>query len=82
MQIAAFQNGYFTALCNRTGKEDNLMFSGESFVCDPDGRVIAQAGRGTDEILYCEIDLEKVRSSHAKRLFFPDRRGELYSHWL
>ncbi|NOX86036.1 MAG: carbon-nitrogen hydrolase family protein [Chlorobi bacterium] len=82
MQIAAFQNGYFTALCNRVGREDNLMFSGESFVCDPDGRVVAQAGTGTDEILYCDIDPEKVKTSHAKRLFFPDRREELYGEWF
>lgn len=82
MQIAAFQNGYFTALCNRVGKEDKLMFSGESFVCNPDGRVIARAGKGTDEIRYCDIDLAKVKNSHAKRLFLPDRRGELYEKWL
>jgi len=82
MQIAAFQNGYFTALCNRSGKEENLMFSGESFVCDPDGRVVAQAGKGTDKILYCDIDLENVKNSHARRLFFPDRRSELYGKWL
>lgn len=82
MQIAAFQNGYFTALCNRVGREDNLMFSGESFVCDPDGRVIAQAGKGTDEIVVCDIDQEEVKKSHARRLFLPDRRGELYGDWL
>ncbi len=82
MQIAAFQNGYYTALCNRVGQEDNLMFSGESFVCDPNGRVIARAGKGTDEILYCDIDLEKVKTSHARRLFLPDRREALYGDWL
>ena len=38
MRVAAFQNGYFTALCNRVGKEDCLDFAGESFVCGPDGR--------------------------------------------
>jgi N-carbamoylputrescine amidase len=26
MQVAAFQNGYYTALCNRVGKEDQLAF--------------------------------------------------------
>jgi len=82
MQIAAFQNGYFTALCNRTGTEENLHFSGESFVCGPDGRLLAQAGSGTEEILYCDIDLAEVKQSHAKRLFFPDRRPELYRQWF
>jgi predicted amidohydrolase len=32
MRVAAFQNGYFVALCNRVGKEECLMFAGESFV--------------------------------------------------
>ncbi len=82
MRVAAFQNGYFTALCNRVGEEEKLNFSGESFVCDPDGNVIATAGKGTEEILYCDIDLEKVSSSHARRLFLQDRRPELYKDWL
>ena len=37
MRVAAFQNGYFTALCNRVGQEECLTFGGESFVCAPDG---------------------------------------------
>lgn len=82
LRVAAFQNGYFTALCNRVGKEECLTFAGESFVCNPEGSLIAKAGRGTEEILYCEVDLAKVRSSHAKQLFFKDRRPELYKDWL
>ena len=58
MQVAAFQNGYFTALCNRVGKESKLTFSGESFVCSPAGEVIAQAQQGTDEILYCDVNID------------------------
>ena len=81
MRVAAFQNGYFTALCNRVGKEPRLEFSGESFVCDPEGKVIARAGKGTEEILFCDIDLELVRRSHARTRFFPDRRPELYDTW-
>ena len=38
MRVAAFQNGYFTALCNRVGQEECLTFGGESFVCAPNGR--------------------------------------------
>ena len=82
MQVAAFQNGYFTALCNRVGKEEHLDFAGESFVCGPDGRVLARAGSGTDEILYCDLDLAMVEKSHARQLFFRDRRPELYGKWL
>jgi len=82
LRVAAFQNGYFTALCNRVGKEECLTFAGESFVCNPSGSIIAKAGKGSEEILYCEVDLAEVRSSHAKELFFKDRRPELYKEWF
>lgn len=81
MKVSAFQNGFFTALCNRVGKEPKLEFSGESFVCHPSGKVIARAAKGKEEILYCDIDLEDVKSSHARRLFLIDRRPELYDAW-
>lgn len=82
MQVAAFQNGYFTALCNRVGEEEHLTFAGESFVCGPDGRVLARAAEGANEILYCTVDLEQVADSHARQLFMRDRRPELYAEWL
>jgi len=82
MQVAAFQNGYYTALCNRVGKEPKLTFSGESFVCDPSGKIIAQAPSEKDFILYAEVDLNQVKNSHARKLFLRDRRPELYPDWL
>lgn len=82
MQVAAFQNGFFTALCNRVGKESKLTFAGESFICNPSGRVIARAGKLNEEILIGEIDLNQVDQSHARQLFLPDRRPELYCDWL
>ena len=82
MQVAAFQNGYFTALANRVGAEERLTFAGESFVCAPDGRVIAQAGSGTEETLIADLDLNAVGQSHARRLFLRHRRPDLYADWL
>lgn len=82
MRVAAFQNGYYTALCNRVGQEDCLDFAGESFVCDPNGVVIARAGQGTDEILYADIDFALNASSHARQLFMQHRRAELYAGWF
>jgi predicted amidohydrolase len=82
MRVTAFQNGYFTALCNRVGREEQLTFAGESFVCGPDGTVIARAALGTDEILYADIDFAKNAESNAKRLFLRDRRPELYAAWI
>ncbi len=82
LQVASFQNGYFTALCNRVGAEDTLEFGGESFVCAPDGRVIARAPAREDHILYADVDLAATRDSHARRLFLRHRRPELYAGWL
>lgn len=82
MQVAGFQNGYFTALCNRVGKEDCVEFEGKSFVTAPDGRIIAQAEAGADDILYAEMDLAEVATSNARQHFLADRRPELYGDWL
>jgi N-carbamoylputrescine amidase len=82
LQVAAFQNGYFTALCNRVGEEECLTFGGESFVCAPDGRVLARAGPLVEEVLYADVDLAQVNRSHARQLFLRDRRPELYGGWL
>lgn len=82
MRVAAFQNGYFVALCNRVGREEILSFAGESFVCDPGGNVITRASKLQDDILICDVDLDQADSSHARKLFLPDRRPELYAKWL
>lgn len=78
LQVAAFQNGYYAALVNRVGKEEHLHFSGESFVVDPDGRLLAQAPQGEDHILYAEMDLDRAAESAAKRFFLRDRRPDVY----
>ena len=57
MRVAAFQHGYFVALCNRVGEEECLTFAGESFVCAPDGRVIARAPTLEDSLLAVDVDL-------------------------
>ena len=35
-----------------------------------------------EDILYCDIDLIEAKKSHARRLFFRDRRPDLYAEWL
>lgn len=82
MRVAAFQNGYFTALCNRVGKEDCLDFAGESFVCGPDGEVLARGAKSRDEIVFADIDFAKLKESNARKLFMKHRRPELYGDWL
>jgi len=82
MRVAAFQNGYYVALCNRVGQEDCLDFAGESFVCAPDGAIVSRAASGRDEILYADVDLGATAKSHARELFMKHRRPELYGGWL
>ncbi len=78
LQVAAFQNGYFAGLVNRVGKEEVNHFSGESYIVDPDGRVIARAPREEDFILYADCDFGLIGRSLAKKRFLPDRRIEFY----
>ncbi|MDH7511581.1 MAG: nitrilase-related carbon-nitrogen hydrolase [Clostridiales bacterium] len=78
LQVAAFQNGYFAALVNRVGREEVVYFAGESYVVDPDGRVIARAPRDRDCILYADCDLSRIASSFARKHFLPDRRPRFY----
>jgi N-carbamoylputrescine amidase len=82
MRVAAFQNGYHVALCNRVGQEDCLTFAGESFVVGPDGTVLARAPKGEDHLLLVDVDLAANGRSHARRLFLRHRRPELYAEWL
>ncbi len=81
VRTAAFQNGYFAALCNRVGKEDKLTFAGESFVSDPEGRIIARGKRGEDDLVIADLDLSLIENSTARRLFWRDRRPDQYQHW-
>jgi len=78
LQVAAFQNGYFAALVNRVGKENLVTFAGESFVTDPEGRIIARAPKGKDHILYADIDLKQIRNCSAHKHFLLDRRPDVY----
>jgi N-carbamoylputrescine amidase len=82
VRTAAFQNGYFAALCNRVGKEERLTFAGESFVVDPSGRVVARAKHAEDDLLLVDLNLADCPTSHARVLFWRDRRPDLYGDWL
>lgn len=82
VRTAAFQNGYFAALCNRVGREEKLVFAGESFVADPDGRILARGKRLEDDLVVVDLDLGSAADSVARRLFLRDRRPELYGEWL
>jgi predicted amidohydrolase len=56
--------------------------AGESFVCGPDGAVVARAGLAAEEILYADVDLASIASFHTRLLFLRHRRPRLYGKWL
>jgi N-carbamoylputrescine amidase len=82
VRTAAFQNGYFTALANRVGVEGKLHFAGESFAVDPEGRVIARGKSLEEDLVITDVDLSLCAVSTARRLFWRDRRPELYRRWI
>lgn len=82
VRTAAFQNGYFVALCNRVGVEGTTTFAGASFVAGPEGRIVARAEKLVDDLVVAELDLSRCRESTARRLFWRDRRPELYAEWM
>lgn len=82
LRVAAFQNGYFMALANRVGVEETLTFAGESFVVDPEGRVLAQGARLEEDLVVVDLDLATCADSPARQLFRRHRRPELYAAWV
>ncbi|MEO0477422.1 MAG: carbon-nitrogen hydrolase, partial [Planctomycetota bacterium] len=62
MQSHAIANGVFVAAANRIGAENDLTFWGSSFICGPDGKVIAQASRDKEEVLHAELDLDAIET--------------------
>ncbi len=82
VRTAAFQNGYFAALCNRVGVEEKLTFAGESFVSDPNGRILAVGATLEEDLVMVDLDLSLCTSSAGRELFLRDRRPELYGGWV
>jgi predicted amidohydrolase len=81
VRTASFQNGYFTALCNRVGEEETVTFAGESFVVDPEGRIVARGKSLAEDLVICDLDFDLCARSTARRLFFQHRRPDLYRGW-
>ncbi|HSR50587.1 MAG TPA: carbon-nitrogen hydrolase [Acidobacteriota bacterium] len=74
----AVANGVFVAAVNRVGREGNLTFWGQSFVCDPFGQVIARASGEEEEVLVVDCDLSRVEEVRRHWPFLRDRRIDAY----
>ncbi len=77
----AVANGFWIAAINRVGTEEPLnphKFYGSSYFCDPRGQIVARASEDADEVLVCDVDLNKVREVRNTWQFLRDRRPETY----
>ena len=86
----AISNGVFVAAVNRTGTErplegsesrpadyEGLEFWGRSFVADPLGEIVAEAG-DDEKVLIAECDLAQIERTRRDWPFLRDRRIDAY----
>jgi len=84
----AIANGIPLLSCNRVGFEkdssgvmEGIRFWGNSFVCDPQGSLISQAGE-QETILYAEVKRERTKEVRDIWPFLRDRRIDAYGDVL
>lgn len=82
MQGHAAANIVPVIAANRIGteREDELQltFYGSSFMTDAKGKIIAEAGRTDEEIIYGQYDLQAIDVERTDWGVFRDRRPEMY----
>lgn len=78
----AIANGVYVAVANRVGHEGappgGIQFWGQSFICDPAGRLVAKAGIESEEILLAECDFNMLDVQRTHWPFLRDRRIDAY----
>lgn len=86
----AIANGVYVAAVNRVGHEGGppggLEFWGGSFVADPFGILVAEAGRTEEEVLVAACSRSRIEEVRRNWPFLRDRRIDSYSaltsRWL
>jgi N-carbamoylputrescine amidase len=78
----AIANGVYVASANRIGHEDEpgtngITFFGHSFIADPFGRLVAEAGE-SDEIVIATCDPALIETVRRNWPFLRDRRVDAY----
>lgn len=77
----AVANQYFVGAINRAGTEAPWRigeFYGQSYFCDPRGKLLAEAPRDADAVVVADLDLDLIREVRNVWQFFRDRRPESY----
>ena len=78
----AVANQYFVGAINRVGHEqpwDIGEFYGQSYFCDPRGKIVVEASRDRDEVVVADLDLDLINEVRDVWQFFRDRRPESYT---
>jgi N-carbamoylputrescine amidase len=78
----AVANQYFIGAINRPGFEEPWRigeFYGQSYFCDPRGKILTTGKRDGDDIVIADLDLDLIREVRNVWQFFRDRRPESYS---
>ena len=81
----AIANGVYVCSVNRIGLEQpvkeqaGIEFWGNSFICDPQGVIIAEASSDKDEIILAVVDLKHLETIRRNWPFLRDRRIDAYS---
>jgi beta-ureidopropionase len=78
----AVANGYFVGAINRVGTEQPWAigeFYGQSYFCDPRGRIVAEGPRDRDAVVVADLDLEMIEEVRSVWQFFRDRRPDAYA---
>jgi N-carbamoylputrescine amidase len=80
----AIANGCYVAAANRVGHEapaggDGIEFWGQSFICGPDGEIIAKGSVRKEEIVMGKIDWARVNEHRTHWPFLRDRRVDAYA---
>ena len=79
---SAVANGCYIGAVNRVGTEApwNIgKFYGSSYVVNPRGEFLVEAGEDQDELVVADMDMEMVREVRNLWQFFRDRRPEAYN---
>ena len=77
----AVANQYFVGAINRPGTEGpwNIgEFYGQSYFCDPRGKLLGEGNRDGDDIVVADLDLDMIREVRNVWQFFRDRRPDSY----
>jgi N-carbamoylputrescine amidase len=77
----AVANGCYVGAVNRVGSEEpwNIgTFLGQSYFCNPRGKILSEGSRDQDEIVTADLDMDLIAEVRKVWPFDRDRRPDLY----